>query len=92
MRHDHQLDSTDLFTLVWTGWFWGVISIFAPFFLLAALVVLFTKPTDALDVLVGAFMLPLIGALQGIIAGALVVFGLWVHRQVARRRHFRSAA
>lgn len=66
------MDKGVLFKHVWRGWFVGVSVIFTPIFLLAALFSPDTPPQMA----IGALMVPVIAALQGVMFGGLVVLGV----------------
>ncbi len=74
------LNGTDVFRFVWRGWFFGVMAIFLPLLLvLGILIVLpgYTKQSPA-EYFLALFLIPLIAACQGVVAGALVLFGLYV--------------
>ncbi|WP_153067377.1 hypothetical protein [Steroidobacter cummioxidans] len=72
------LSGTDVFRLVWRGWFFGVMAIFLPLFLAFGILIVlpgYTKQSPA-EYFLSLFLLPLIAAGQG--AGAFVLFGLRV--------------
>ena len=79
--HDCELNSSDVFRIVWTGWFWGLCFLFGPFFLLTVVALAFTNPFEAMQASLGILLLPVIAGGQGLMAGAVVVLGLWVHRR-----------
>ena len=67
------------FGLVWRGWFAGVLVIFMPIWLVATIgVAVSGNWAELWPFLSGLLMLPMIAALQGLIAGGLVVLGLRV--------------
>lgn len=65
---------SEVFRLVWRGWFYGVLVIFLPFFVVAALVVGFGA--GKWEALLYPVMVPLVAGLQGVVAGWLVLLGL----------------
>ncbi len=72
-----ELTGTELFHLVFRGWFAGVTAIFVPFLFLGLLVsVLPDNDESAVGMMLGVFMVPFIAAMQGLMIGALVLFGL----------------
>jgi hypothetical protein len=70
------LTGNEIFKVVWRGWFYGVLVIFLPFFAVAALVIGFG--TGKWEALLYPVMVPIIAAVQGAIAGWLVLLGLKV--------------
>lgn len=67
------VNKTEIFKLVWRGWFIGATALLVPAFLIVALV----------NDLPGEFFLvpllvPLISAMQGVLVGGLVVLGLTI--------------
>ncbi len=88
---DGQLKPSGAFKLIATGYLVGASAIFVPLFLLINLVLLVTgapatmngqvvKGGDGLLVgLMQLIMLPIILALQAVMVGGLVVFGLWLY-------------
>ncbi|MGB5628647.1 MAG: hypothetical protein WBM57_04720 [Woeseiaceae bacterium] len=66
----------EIFKVVWRGWFYGVLVIFLPFFTVAALIIGFGA--GKWEALLYPIMVPLIAAVQGAIAGWLVLLGLKV--------------
>ncbi|MEM7430384.1 MAG: hypothetical protein AAF351_00465 [Pseudomonadota bacterium] len=71
-----QIASSELFKLVWRGWFIGVLVIMGPLFALGALISAFGY--GEWELLIGLILVPLIAAGQGVVAGVLVLFGLKV--------------
>ena len=80
-----ELKGADIFKIVWTGWFWGVTALFFPVLALGAVTMLFVNPSEAIEAVVGLFVVPIVAAGQGVLAGFLVGFGLRIHRWVTRR-------
>jgi hypothetical protein len=67
------MDRTQVFKLVWRGWFVGVSAIATPLFAILALL------PDAPPVpLFFVPIVPLVAALQGLLVGALVLIGLTI--------------
>lgn len=63
-----------IFKLVWRGWFVGVSALFTPLFLFAALF----SPHAPREMLFSVPLIPVIAAMQGVMAGGLVVLGLTI--------------
>lgn len=66
----------EIFKVVWRGWFYGVLVIFLPFMVVAALVIGFGA--GKWEALLYPIMVPLVAGLQGVFAGWLVLLGLKV--------------
>ena len=67
----------ELFKVVWRGWFIGTTAIFMPILLLAAITkILPNSDSSSYEVVLGILMVPLIAAMQGMLAGGLVLLGL----------------
>ena len=68
-----------MFSTIWKGWFYGVTAIFLPITLLASIVVIFAGGNESpLEMILSVFMVPIIAAIQGVIVGGIVVFGLFI--------------
>jgi hypothetical protein len=63
-----------IFKLVWRGWFIGASTLFTPLFLFVAL---FGTEVPR-EMLFSVPLIPVIAALQGVVAGGLVVLGLTI--------------
>ncbi len=83
--HDHHLAPAELFRVVWTGWFYGVVAMFLPFAAAVTVLVAFSRPAEAGQGLLAVILVPLIAAGQGVIVGGIVLLGLWIHRRVVDR-------
>lgn len=72
----------ELFRLVWRGWFAGVLVLFVPVWLLG-LIVLMAQGNwgELVPAAIGIVLLPIIAAMQGVLAGGLVWLGLLVWPQ-----------
>ena len=81
-----QLSGSDVFRLVWRGWFAGVLSIFVPIWAIAVIVVVVSRSWEELaPAVVGLILLPIIAAMQGIIVGGVVTLGQVVWRRKSAR-------
>ena len=67
------MDRTQVFKLVWRGWFVSVTAIFTPLFAILALL-----PGTPSVPLFSVPIIPLVAALQGVLVGALVLLGLTI--------------
>ena len=71
--------TSNVFSLVWRGWFAGVLVIFLPLWLLGIVVLVISGSWgQVLPMLGGLLMLPLIAAGQGALIGGLVLLGLHI--------------
>ena len=69
----------DVFKLVWRGWFFGVLVIFFPILALAALASLAGGSRNVgMEPILAVLLVPVIAAMQGVMAGGLVLLGLKV--------------
>ena len=73
------ITGSELFRLVWRGWFVGVIAIFLPTFLLFGFTIVvpgYHSELRPAEYFLGLLVLPFIAAGQALIVGALVSLGL----------------
>ena len=73
---DATASTNELFKVVWRGWFYGILVIFLPFFVVAALVIGFGA--GKWEALLYPVMVPFIAAVQGVLVAWLVLLGLKV--------------
>jgi hypothetical protein len=67
---------SEIFKVVWRGWFYGVLVVFLPFFSVAALVI--GLGAGKWEAILYPVMVPIVAAGLGVVAGWLVVLGLKV--------------
>ena len=74
------LSGSDLFNLIWRGWFVGVTAMCLPLAVVVGLKLVISGESDQVpdQYLLAPVLIPVIAAGQGVIVGALVLFGLFV--------------
>ena len=77
--NDKELTGSELFSLVWRGWFFAILAILIPAILIAGFMAFLPGTNIGIsELFISILLVPVIAAGQGVLAGCIVLFGLLI--------------